>query len=121
MATAGASTFRRAPSARTRARPADPRAAVANVRWDRVGRVTLLIVVAFVLLLYIGPARSYVQTWRQSNARHAELSRLEAEHAHLLARRHALGDPRSLERDARALGMIKPGERAFVVQGLPGD
>lgn len=103
-----------------RSRPADPRAAVANVRWDRLGRVALVVVVAFVLLLYIGPAHSYIQTWQQSNVRHAELSRLEAEHTRLLARRHALSDPRSLEREARALGMVKPGERAFVVQGLPG-
>ena len=90
-----------------------------GVRWDRVGRVTLLIVLAGILLLYVGPARSYVETWRQANAREAELRDLQREHARLLARRRALREPRSLVREATALGMVRRGERAFVVEGLP--
>lgn len=89
------------------------------VRWDRVGRVTLLIVLAGVLLLYVGPAISYVQTWQEAKAKRAELHVLALENRRLLARRRALRDPLSLEREARALGMVRQGERAFVIENLP--
>ena len=42
-----------------------------------------------------------------------------AENARLNARRRALGDPRTLEAEARKLGMVRPTERAYVVTGLP--
>ena len=90
-----------------------------SVRWDRVGRVALLVVLGGVLLLYAGPARSYWQTWRESRAKHAELRRLEGEHARLLERRRELREPASLMREARRLGMVRRGERAFVLQDLP--
>ena len=91
----------------------------ARVRWDRVGRVALLLVLGLVLLLYVGPARSYVQTWRESKAKTRELHTLQAENQRLLARRRALREPASLEREARRLGMVRDGERSFVVRGLP--
>ena len=90
-----------------------------SVRWDRLGRIALLAVLAGVVLLYVGPAHSYWQTWRESRARNAELSRLDVEHDRLLARRRALREPASLMREARRLGMVRRGERAFVVQDLP--
>lgn len=91
-----------------------------NLRWDRIGRVALLLVMAFVMLLYVGPARSWVSTYSQSKSRHAELQRLQLENKRLTARRKALGDPRTLEREARRLGMVRPGERAYNIDGLPG-
>jgi len=90
-----------------------------GVRWDRVGRVALLVVLAGVLLLYVGPLRSYWETWRESKSRAAEVRVLEVENQRLLDRRRELRDPRALEREARSLGMVREGERAFVVQGLP--
>jgi cell division protein FtsB len=90
-----------------------------SVRWDRLGRVALLAVLSGVVLLYVSPAHSYWQTWRESRARNTELSRLEAEHDRLLARRRALREPASLMREARRLGMVRRGERAFVLQDLP--
>ena len=90
-----------------------------SVRWDRLGRIALLVVLAGVVMLYVGPAHSYWQTWRESRTRQAELSRLETEHTRLLARRRALREPASLMREARRLGMVRRGERAFVVQDLP--
>jgi cell division protein FtsB len=49
------------------------------------------------------------------------VTKLEAENRRLEARKKALKDPRALEREARRLGMVKPGERAYVVKGLPKD
>lgn len=91
----------------------------ARVRWDRVGRVALLLVLLGVIMLYVNPLRTYVSTWREKGRRDAEVTRLERENAQLRQRQRDLNDPRALERDARSLGMVRPGERAYVIEGLP--
>jgi cell division protein FtsB len=93
----------------------------AGIRWDRVGRFCALAVAVGVLLLYVGPAVSYVKTLKESKARSAEVTALEAEKARLLAKRKALKQPATMEREARDLGLVKPGERAYVIKGLPKD
>jgi cell division protein FtsB len=95
------------------------RTARGGVRWDRVGRVALLLVLGLILLLYLGPARSFYSTWQESHAKRDQVRRLAAENARLNARRSALSDPRTLEAEARKLGMVRPTERAYVVKGLP--
>src|SRR6266576_617337 len=95
------------------------RIARGGVRWDRVGRVALLLVLGLILLLYLGPARSFYSTWRESHSKRDQVRRLTAENVRLNARRRALGDPRTLEAEARKLGMVRPTERAYVVKGLP--
>jgi cell division protein FtsB len=95
--------------------------AAMRVRWDRVGRTALLVLLLLVALAYVGPARSLLSTWRASHAQEAHLRALQREHAALTARAKALRDPRTLQAEARALGMVRPGERSYVVRGLPGD
>ena len=108
------------PPARTAPRqPASLADAAARVRWDRVGRVALLVVLAGVVLLYVGPATSYVSAWREAKRQRAEVVRLEREHRALRSEHRALRDPRTLERRARALGMVRPDERSYVIGGLP--
>ena len=80
--------------------------------------MALLLVLGLILLLYIGPARSFLSTWQEAKGKRAEVHRLAAENRRLQARRRALQSPRTLEVEARRLGMVRPGERAFVVQGL---
>ena len=92
---------------------------VARVRWDRISRYALLLVFVVVLLLYIGPARSYIQTVKESNARSEQVRQLEREHARLQARQRALAKPEVVEAEARRLGMVRPGERPFVMNNLP--
>lgn len=100
--------------------PAPPLAvAVARVRWDRVGRVALLVALAGVLLLYVGPARSFVSTWRESHRQAAQVRVLEREHRALQAEHRTLRDPATLEQRARSLGMVRPDERSYVITGLP--
>jgi cell division protein FtsB len=96
-------------------------AAALRVRWDRVGRTALLLVLLGVALAYVGPARSLLSTWSDSNAKHAQLHTLQREHDALLRRARELRDPRTVQAEARRLGMVKPGERSYVVRGLPGD
>jgi cell division protein FtsB len=40
------------------------------------------------------------------------------ENGDLEARKAALEDPDAIEREARSLGMVAPGERAYVIRGL---
>ena len=92
-----------------------------GIRWDRLGRVALLIVLFGVVGLYVGPAINFVETWREAKVRRADVRELQHQNARLRARKKALTDPRTLEREARRLGLVKPGERAYIVKGLPGD
>lgn len=110
-------------AARPAARPAATAlgAAAMRVRWDRVGRVALLLLLLVVALLYVGPARTLLSTWQDSNAKQAQVQTLEREHERLLERATALKDPRTVESEARRLGMVRPGERSYVVRGLPPD
>jgi cell division protein FtsB len=91
------------------------------IRWDRVGRVALLVVLLGVVALYIGPSISFVRTYQEAQTRRGEVRSLQAENARLRARKQALKSPATLEREARRLGLVKPGEKPFVVKGLPGD
>ena len=69
--------------------------------------------------LYVGPARSYLGARQEARQRSAEVSELKRENARLRARRAALRDPQALEREARRLGMVRPGERPYVIEHLP--
>ena len=111
---------RRAPV--TRPKAARPRAlpgGARGIRWDRVSRVALLVVLLGMLFLYIGPARSYWSTVQEAKHRRADVARLKHENTKLRARRDALRNPAALEREARRLGMVRPGERSYVVKHLP--
>ena len=91
-----------------------------RIRWDRLGRWALLFVLALVLYLYIGPTKNWVSTWREAGEKRQEVATLRAENERLRVRRDALKRQSSLEREARRLGMVKAGERMYVVEGLPG-
>lgn len=91
----------------------------ARIRWDRMGRIALLCVLAFVLYLYIGPARSWVATYAEAKERRAQVAELREHNEALRDRERELRRASALEREARRLGMVKAGERAYVVEGLP--
>jgi cell division protein FtsB len=94
-------------------------AAHTRIRWDRLGRWALLFVLALVIYLYIGPATTWVSTWKEAREKRGEVTELRAENHRLRARRDALQRDSALEREARRLGMVKAGERAYIVEGLP--
>src|SRR5215212_7946458 len=93
-------------------RAAPSRHALPAIRWDRVGRCALLAVFVGIVLLYVGPATSLIKAVGQSKSRDAEVQALQREHDRLAARKHALQQPGVLEREARRLGYVKPGERS---------
>lgn len=94
-----------------------PLATEGRIRWDRVGRIALLALLAVVLLLYIAPLRNWLAQSEAADRQQNELRALEREHDRLATRARDLRQGAALEREARRLGMIKRGERAYVIQG----
>ena len=47
------------------------------------------------------------------------MSELNGQKAKLQRRLRALRDPGALEREARRLGMVRVGERSYVIENLP--
>ena len=90
-----------------------------GIRWDRVARLSLLIALGLVLLLYLKPATRYFEAWRLSNDAQAEVKELRTDNAALRARGAELRRESRVELEARRLGMARPGERVYVVRGLP--
>src|SRR5260221_8754924 len=94
-------------------------AARPNIRWDRVGRVFLLAVLFVILLMYVSPLTRWVTQKNTASADTSELRQLETTNTDLKARLRSLQSPQALELKARSLGMVKEGERAFVIENLP--
>ena len=81
--------------------------------------MALLCVLAGLAFLYVKPMTSYFAARSQASAEKANVRALERERDSLLARRQALKRPAVLENEARRLGYVKPGERAYIVRDLP--
>jgi cell division protein FtsB len=90
-----------------------------SIRWDRVGRLALLGTLVVILLLYLSPAKHWLQQSSTAGAQREELQELTQENKQLKERVRALRDPGALEQEARRLGMVRQGERAYVIEGLP--
>jgi cell division protein FtsB len=123
-ATARAAAPRRQPRPDSIPRPRPQGVAVRapklRVRWERVGRIGLLLVLAVVVGLYVEHALAYVSTRAQSDAQQAIVNHLTRQNRALEALQRSLNDPATIVRDARALGMIRPNEQSYSVTGLPG-
>ena len=89
-----------------------------RIRWDRVGRVALTLVLFGVMVSYLNPLVNLVDAWRDSGANREQLARLRTEHEKLEAQVRAANSPLVIEREARKLGMVRPGEHAYVIPNL---
>ncbi|MEA2420127.1 MAG: hypothetical protein QOE60_2333 [Thermoleophilaceae bacterium] len=90
-----------------------------TIRWDRLGRLALLGTLFVILLLYISPAKHWLQQSSTASEQRREVHELSQQNNQLKARVHALQDPGALEREARRMGMVRQGERAYVIENLP--
>jgi len=101
-----------------RMRPAPRRAGgrATRIRWDKLGRVILVLVFFAVLASYVGPSLNFIDAWRDSHAERAQLQELQRENAELRARAGNLGADDAAERAARRLGMVSSGERSYVIK-----
>jgi cell division protein FtsB len=75
-----------------------------------------LVLVGF---FYWKPATSYLHTKRELQQRQTQVRALRAEKARLEARIAQAGTGQELVREARRLDLVKPGERLFIVKGIP--
>jgi len=95
---------------RTRRRP--PRSSLA-LRWLAVGALVL------VGLLYYRPVRTYLERQDTAAARQAQVAALAQRRAALERRLHYVESEAAVAREARRIGYVKPGERLFIVKGIP--
>ena len=72
-----------------------------------------------IVLSYLSPARHWLQQSSTAGRQKEELGQLKTQKAKLQRRLRALRDPGALEREARHLGMVRVGERSYVIENLP--
>jgi cell division protein FtsB len=85
----------------------------------RPTRLLLLLGAATAIgLLYWQPLRSYAQTREVLNRRERDVEKLREQKRQLEQRLATVGKGDALIREARRLGLVKPGERLFIVRGI---
>jgi cell division protein FtsB len=85
-------------------------------RWARYVAVGVAVLLA---LLYYRPVKTYVDTRHTLEVRTAEVDSLAARKRQLEDRLSEIQRGATLVRGARRLGLVKPGEHLFIVQGIP--
>ena len=119
---AAAAASRRARAARPAPRPRPRRVvfvrSLAGLRWDRLGRVSLLVVLALVTAIGAQRGLSFLAAKAQADRQRAIVHRLLRDNARLAREQHALNQPATIAADARKLGMVRLGEHPYVVTGL---
>jgi cell division protein FtsB len=81
--------------------------------------VGLLVVLTVVAGLYVKQAMAYLSVRSQSQQQQAIVHNLERQNAALAAQERSLKNPATVQREARALGMVRMGEHPYVITGLP--
>lgn len=116
-------TPRPTPRPRPRTRSRSPKVASrglrGRVRWDRVGRVSLLVVLGVVAGVYVQQALAYLSVRHQAGQQSTIVRQLTRSNVSLRAQQRSLNDTGTILRDARALGMVRVGEHPYEVTGLP--
>lgn len=90
-----------------------------RIGWDRLARWALLGVLVLIAYLYVGPTRSWISAYAEAREKREEVAELRTRNDELRRRHRELQRASTLEREARRLGMVRAGERAYVVKGLP--
>lgn len=90
-------------------------------RRRRPSRSTLLLrwlavaVLAVIAISYVQPLRSYQSARQEVDRRRAEVASLQREKRTLDARLESARTDQFVEREARKLGLVRPGELLFIV------
>jgi cell division protein FtsB len=85
----------------------------------RFGRIALVVVVLLMASSYVRPAVDWVNARSAAGAQEQRLDALRATESRLEREKARLSTQRGLTVEARRLGMVREGERAYVVTGLP--
>ena len=70
-------------------------------------------------VLYWKPLHAYLHTRDALNRRQAEVAKLQQRQQQLEARIETVDSGHVLVREARRLGLVKPGEQLYIVRGIP--
>lgn len=108
----------RRPAAR-KTRPA-ARRGPSRIKWDRLGRIALTLVLAAILYSYLHPSIAFFQTYSSAGAAKAKRHQLLRENRALHERIKSSKDQPTIEREARGQGMVAEGETPTVARGLGG-
>jgi cell division protein FtsB len=87
-------------------------------RSRRALRGIALVVLLAAVVGYVQPLRAYQEATGDVAARKAQIERIERTNAELEQRIEETETPLFVEREARKLGLVKPGERLFIVSGI---
>jgi len=90
----------------------------------RIGRRRLRLlwavaIVGIAVYLYYRPISSYLETRNDLTSSHSDVESLRLVKAELELRLVNSTSVGSIEREARRIGYVRPGERLFVVKGIP--
>ena len=89
-----------------------------RIRWDRFGRIVLVLVLFIVIASYVGPSLHVFESWRESKGAEVRLEELKTENAELSRKAKALESDAAVMAEARKLGLVGSSEQAYVVDGV---
>jgi cell division protein FtsB len=92
-----------------------------RVRWDRLGRLAMLGVMAAIVYLYMSAGIRLFSAWGESKHDSVQVRALERQNKSLQHQHELLASPGTVQVQARRLGMIHSGEQAYSVSGLPAN
>jgi cell division protein FtsB len=75
-------------------------------------------VLAAIALAYVHPLRSYLHARSEVDSRRADVARLVAQKQALTRQIAEAGTDEYVVREARMLGLVRPGERLWIVRGV---
>jgi cell division protein FtsB len=87
-----------------------------RIRWDKLGRVVLVLVLFAILASYVNPVLNFIDAWQDSRAERVQLQELQRENAQLRSQAGSLQGPEVAEQAARRLGMVANGERSYAIK-----
>ena len=93
---------------------------LSRIKWDRAFRTVMLVVLALVAYLGVKGMLTLLATHAQAQQQQAIVHTLARQNRRLESLQHSLSQPATIMRDARALGMVRAGERSYSVTGLSG-
>lgn len=106
------------PKRRPAARRPGARRGPSRIKWDRVGRIALVLVLFAVAYSYLNPAINLFETYQSTTAAKAEFHQLLQENKRLHRSIQSADNPVVVAAAARKQGMIAEGEKPFVLRDL---
>jgi cell division protein FtsB len=89
-----------------------------RIKWDRVGRIALVLVLFAVAYSYLNPAVNLFDTYRSTSASKAEFHELLRENKRLHRSIQSSEEPAVVAAAARKQGMVAEGDQPYVLHGL---